>query len=175
MKRFGGDSSVVGKQVRLDGRSITVIGVVQAAPWVPDRMEAFANMVISSHHLSALMVEGRTHRMTAMIARLAPGATVEETRNEVGAVYERMQRDHKDAYDPGSHYRVAVIPFKEALGERARLTLWLLMAAAAFVMIISAANVAKLTLHRGVRRQHELVVRAALGAGLGRRRRLLLA
>jgi putative ABC transport system permease protein len=174
MKRFGGDSTIVGKQVRLDGRAITVIGVVQAAPWFPDRMEAFANMVISSHHLSALMVEGRTHRMTAMIARLAPSATVEEARNEVGAVYERMQRDHKDAYDPGSHYRVAVIPFKEALGERARLTLWLLMAAAAFVMIISAANVANLTLMRSVRREHELVVRAALGAGAARLRRLLL-
>ena len=69
---------------------------------------------------------------------------------------------------------IAVIPFKEALGERARLTLWLLMAAAAFVMIISAANVANLTLMRSVRREHELVVRAALGAGVGRLRRLLL-
>ncbi len=60
------------------------------------------------------------------------------------------------------------------LGERARLTLWLLMGAAAFVMIISAANVANLTLMRGVRREHELVVRAALGAGVARLRRLLL-
>ena len=175
MKRFGGDSSIVGKQVRLDGNSLTVIGVLQPAPWFPDRMDALANMVISPHHLSALMVEGRTHRMTAMIARLAPGASVADARNEVGSVYDRMQRDHKDAYDPGSHYRVAVIPFKEALGERARLTLWILMAAAAFVMIISAANVANLTLMRGVRREHEMVVRAALGAGVGRLRRLLLA
>ena len=174
MKRFGGDSSIVGKQVRLDGNSLTVIGVLQPAPWFPDRMDALANMVISPHHLSALMVEGRTHRMTAMIARLAPGASVADARNEVGSVYDRMQRDHKDAYDPGSHYRVAVIPFKEALGERARLTLWILMAAAAFVMIISAANVANLTLMRGVRREHEMVVRAALGAGVGRLRRLLL-
>jgi hypothetical protein len=147
MKRFGGDSSIVGKQVRLDGNSLTVIGVLQPAPWFPDRMDALANMVISPHHLSALMVEGRTHRMTAMIARLAPGASVADARNEVGSVYDRMQRDHKDAYDPGSHYRVAVIPFKEALGERARLTLWILMAAAAFVMIISAANVANLHAH----------------------------
>ncbi len=174
MKRFGGDSSIVGKQVRLDGNSLTVIGVLQPAPWFPDRMDALANMVISPHHLSALMVEGRTHRMTAMIARLAPGASVADARNEVGSVYDRMQRDHRDAYDPGSHYRVAVIPFKEALGERARLTLWILMAAAAFVMIISAANVANLTLMRGVRREHEMVVRAALGAGVGRLRRLLL-
>jgi hypothetical protein len=54
------------------------------------------------------------------------------------------------------------------------MTLWLLMGAAAFVMIISAANVVNLTLMRGVRREHELVVRAALGAGVARLRRLLL-
>ena len=121
-----------------------------------------------------MMVQGRTHRMTEMVARLAPGASVEQARTEVAAVYARMQSEFKEAYDPGSHYRVAVIPFKEALGERARLTLWLLMGAAAFVMIISAANVANLTLMRGVRREHELVVRAALGAGVARLRRLLL-
>jgi predicted permease len=175
MKRFGGDSSIVGKQVRLDGTSLTVIGVVQAAPWFPDRIDALANMVISPHHLSALMVEGRTHRMTEVIARLAPGASVEQARSEVDAVYDRMQRDYKDAYDPGSHYRIAVTPFKEAIGERARLTLWLLMGAAAFVMIISSANVVNLTLMRGVRRERELVVRSALGAGSARLRRLLLA
>src|SRR5574341_264202 len=120
------------------------------------------------------MVEGRTHRMTELVARLAPGAPLERARAEVATVSTRMQREFKDAYDPGSHHRIAVIPFHEALGERARLTLWLLMGAAAFVMIVSAANVANLTLMRGVRREHEMVVRAALGAGVARLRRLLL-
>ena len=174
MKRFGGDSSIVGKQVRVDGKSVTVIGVVQAAPYYPDHVDALANMVLSAHHLSALMTQNRSHRMTEMVARLAPGATVEQAKAEVAAVEARVQRDFKEAYDPGSHYRVAVIPFKEVLGEQARLTLWLLMGAAAFVMIISAANVVNLTLMRGVRREHELVVRAALGASVRRLRRLLL-
>ena len=86
----------------------------------------------------------------------------------------RIQTEFKESYDPGSHHRIVVIPFQDVLGERARLTLWLLMGAAAFVMIISAANVVNLTLMRGVRREHELVVRAALGAGVARLRRLLL-
>ena len=175
MRRFGGDSSVVGRTVRTDGGPVTVIGVLQPAPYFPDPVDAFFNMVISPHHLSAFMVQGRTHRMTEMIARLAPGASVQEARTEVSGVYARMQRDHPDAYDPGSHYRVAVLPFKDAIAERARLTLWLLMGAAAFVMIIAAANVANLTLMRGVRREPELVARAALGAGVARLRRLLLA
>jgi predicted permease len=174
IKRFAGDSSVVGKQLRLDGKMATVIGVLQPAPFFPNRIDALTNMVMSDHHLSATMVEGRTHRMTEIVARLAPGATLAQAQNEVATVYSRVQREYKDAYDPGSHYRVAVIPFREAIGERARLTLWLLMGAAAFVLIIAVANVANLTLMRGVSREHELVVRAALGAGVARLRRLLL-
>ena len=172
--RFGGDSSIVGREVKLDGTSVTVIGVVEPAPWFPDRVDVLQNMVVSPHHLSAQMVEARVHRMTEMIARLAPGATLEQARREVAAVHARMQSEHREAYDPAARHRVSVIPFKEAVGERARLTLWLLMGAAAFVMIISVANVVNLTLMRGVRRERELVVRAALGAGSLRLRRLLL-
>jgi putative ABC transport system permease protein len=175
MKRFGGDPAIVGKQLTLDRRSVTVIGVLQPAPFFPDQIDALLNMVNSDHHLSASMVEERTHRMTDVVARLAPGTTLEQARDQVAAIYARMHRDYPEAYDPGSRYRVAVTPFKNVLGERARLTLWLLMGAAAFVLIISAANVANLTLMRGVRREHELVVRAALGAGAARLRRLLLA
>jgi predicted permease len=175
LRRYGGDSGIVGRQVKVDGTSVTVIGVVQPAPYFPDRIDALLNMVVSDHHLSAFMVESRAHRMTEMIARLAPGATVDQARAEVAAVQARTLLEHPEAYDPAARHRVALIPFKEALGERAQLTLWLLMSAAAFVMIISVANVANLTLMRGVRRSHELVVRAALGAGVARLRRLLLA
>jgi predicted permease len=174
-RRFGGDSTVVGRQLRLDGEPVTVIGVLQPAPFFPDRIDALLNMVISDHHVSAMMVEGRSHRMTEVVARMTPDATVEQTRSEVGAVYARMQSDHAEAYDPGAHQRLAVIPFHEVLAERARLTLWLLMGAAAFVLIISVASVANLVLMRAVRREHELVVRAALGAGVARLRRLVLA
>ena len=175
MKRFGGDRGIIGKDVQVDGRAVTVIGVVQPAPFFPDRVDALLNMVISEHHTSAMMVQGRTHRMTEMVARLAPGATLEQARTEAAVIRSRVEADHRDAYDPGAGYRVTLTPFHEVLGERARLTLWLLMGAAAFVMIISSANVANLTLMRAVRREHELVVRAALGAGAGRLRRLLLA
>ena len=174
MKRFGGDTAIVGKPLTLDRRSVTVIGVLQPAPFFPQPIDALLNMVNSDHHLSASMVENRSHRMTEVVARLASSATVEQARNEVDVVYARMRSEFTNSYDPASRYRVAVIPFHAVLGERARLTLWLLMVAAAFVLVISAANVANLTLMRGVRREHELAVRAALGAGVGRLRRLLL-
>ena len=174
-RRFGGDSSIVGREVRLDSRAVTVIGVVQPAPTFPERMDALVNMVFSPHHLSALMLDDRTHRMTEVVARLSPGVSLSRAQAEVATVYARMQQDFGEAYTPAIHMRVAAMPFKDVLGERARLTLWLLMGAAGFVLIISAANVTNLTLMRGVRREHELVVRVALGAGVARLRQLLLA
>ncbi len=174
-KRFGGDPSVVGRTLRVGGHAVTVVGVLQPAPFYPTRIDALMNMVNSEHHLSAMMVTGRTHRMTAMIARLAPGASVEQARAEVAAITARAHADHPEAYDAGSGFQVTVTPFQEILGQRARLTMRLLMGAAAFVLIIACANVANLTLMRGLRREQELVVRAALGAGASRLRRLLLA
>ena len=174
-KRFGGDSAIVGKTVRIGGKAVTVVGVLQSAPYFPARIDALMNMVNSEHHISAMMVTGRTHRMTEMIARLAPGATVGQARTEVAAISARVHHDHPEAYDAASGYHITLTPFQEVLGQKARLTLWLLMGAAAFVLIIACANVTNLTLMRAVRRDHELVVRAALGAGTGRLRQLLLA
>ena len=175
MKRFGGDRSIVGTSLNVGGRGVTVVGVLQPAPYFPRPIDALMNMVNSAHHLSAMMVTGRTHRMTEMIARLAPGATVEQARAEVAVITGKAHTEFPDAYDAASNYRVTLTPFQEVLGQKARLTLFLLMGAAAFVLIIACANVANLTLMRGVRREHELVVRAALGAGTTRLRRLLLA
>ena len=173
-RRFGGDTAIIGKTVRIDGKATEVVGVLQDAPNFPQQMDALMNMVISEHHTSALMQNGRTHRMTDMIGRLAPGVSLAQARTEVATIRKRVQAEFPESYDPGSNFRVTVTPFIEVLGEKARFTLWLLMGAAAFVMIISAANVANLSLMRGIRREHELVVRAALGAGTRRLRRLLL-
>jgi len=172
---FAGDSGVVGRSLRIGGRPVEVIGVLQPAPSFPGRIEALMNMSISEHHVSAMMVQGRSHRMTEMIARLAPGATVEQARAEVGAIVERIHTAYPNDYDPAAGYTVTMTPLQEVLGQDARLTLLLLMGAAAFVLVIACANVANLTLMRGIRREHELVVRAVLGAGTTRLRRLLLA
>jgi putative ABC transport system permease protein len=174
-KRFGGDPAIVGKTLRVGGHAVTVVGVLQPAPYYPARIDALMNMVNSEHHLSAMMVTGRTHRMTAMIARLAPGATVAQARTEVATITARAHADHPEAYDAGSGFQVTLTPFQEVLGQGARPTVLLLMGAAAFVLLIACANVANLILMRGVRREQELVVRAALGAGTARLRRLLMA
>jgi predicted permease len=172
--RFGGDSTLVGKQLRVAGRQVEVIGVLQPAPFFPGRIDALMNMSISEHHVSALMVQGRTHRMTEMIARLAPEVSVEQARAEVAAITSRVHAAHPETYPAAAGYQTTITPLQEVLGQDARRTMWLLMGAAGFVLIIACANVANLTLMRGVRREHEMIVRAALGAGTTRLRKLLL-
>ncbi|HKN64882.1 MAG TPA: ABC transporter permease [Gemmatimonadaceae bacterium] len=175
MQRFGGDPKVIGRQVRINDMSSTIIGVVQRAPQYPQRTDVYVNMVTSPHHLSATMKQGRTHRMTEVFGRLAPGATVEQASAEIARIGTNVRADHPEAYERAAKYDITVSPLRLALNERASLTLWLLMGAAAFVLLIACANVANLTLMRGVRREREMLVRAALGAGSWRLRRLLLA
>src|SRR5687768_14510326 len=115
--RFGGDTGVIGSRVLINKRSVTVIGVLQPAPFFPERVAALLNMVISEHHMSASMQDDRTHRMTEVVARVRPGARIEQARAQIASVYARLQNDFKDAYPAGSRYRVAVIPFKDVLGE----------------------------------------------------------
>ena len=69
------DPSVVGKTIRLGPRSATVVGVLEPSVPYPADTEIIANMVTSPHHLGATMVTLRTHRMTELFGRLAPGAS----------------------------------------------------------------------------------------------------
>ncbi len=174
MRAFGGDPGVVGEAVDLGGRAATVVGVVQPAPQYPDRTDVLVNMVTSPHHLSATMVHGRTHRMTEVFARLSPGSTVQQAQTEVDQIEARLHDEYPEAYEAAAGYRVSVSPLQDVLTRRATSTIYLLWGTALFVLLIACASVANLVLTRSVRRERELVVRAALGAGAARLRRLLL-
>jgi predicted permease len=175
LRRFGGERDIIGKTVTLNGAPSLVVGVVQDAPRYPGKTDLFVNMVTSPHHLSATMVTGRTHRMTEVFARLAPGANLQQARSEIDRISSNVYRDHPETYEKAAGYNITVTPLREIMNERATLTFWLLMGASTFVFLIACANVANLTLIRGIRRERELVVRRAMGAGAGRLRKLLLA
>ena len=174
MQHFGGDPHIVGTTVRLNDAVATVIGVVQRAPQYPERTDLFVNTVTSPHHLSATMVTGRTHRMSEVFARLAPNTSVEAARAEIDRIASNMFRDHPEAYEKAARHEITLLPLRQAMNERASLTFWLLMGAATFVLLIACANVSNLTLMRGVGREREMLMRAALGAGRARLRRLLI-
>jgi putative ABC transport system permease protein len=173
------DPSVIGKAVRLDGgqgsRTATVVGVLEPSVPYPVATEIIANVVTSPHHLSATMVTGREHRMTEVFARLAPGATLDAARSELSTRYSAITAAHPDVYKPADHYRIDVRRMHDQINSRANTVLWVLFAAAGLLFVIACSNVANLVLARTVRRESELAVRSALGAGTGALRRSLLA
>jgi len=172
------DPSVLGKTLRLGSvgeRSATIIGVLEPSVPYPEDTEIIANVVTSPHHLSATMVTGRVHRMTELFGRLAPGATLDDARTELRSVYSTIKKDHPEAYSSEADFRIDAKLFHEQITSGARTILLVLLAASALVFIIACSNVANLILARTVRREGELAIRAALGAGTGALRRMLLA
>lgn len=173
------DPGVLGKTVRLssfvDTRSATVVGVLEPSVPYPQDTEIISNIVTSQHHLSATMVTGRLHRMTELFARLAPASTLEQARAELATVYGGIKREHPEAYPDKADYQVVARRLRDQLTSGARTILLVLMGASMLVFIIAVSNVANLILARTVRREHELSIRAALGAGAMDLRRILLA
>jgi putative ABC transport system permease protein len=168
------DPNVVGRTIRLGPRTATVIGVLEPSVPYPADTEIIANVVTSPHHLGATMVTNRAHRMTELFGRLAPGASLESARAELTAAHAAMMREHQEAYPASAHVQIKVTTLREQIAAPARTVLLLLLAAAAVVFVIACSNVANLILARSVRREGELAVRAALGAGKGALRRTLL-
>jgi len=172
---FKSDPSVIGKTVRLDTRTATVVGVLEPAVPYPSATEIIANVVTSPHHLSATMVTGRVHRMTELFARLAPDADLEAARADLRAAHGAMLKEHPDVYSAKSDFRIEAVKLRDQITSPARTVLLVLLAASALVFVIACSNVANLILARSVRREGELAVRAALGARPWELRRTLLA
>jgi predicted permease len=169
------DPTVLGKTIRLETRSATIVGVLEPSVPYPAETEIIANVVTSPHHLSATMITGREHRMTEVFARLAPQATVEAVRTELSGAYDTIKADHAEAYPASAGFTVRAVPLRDQLTSNARTVLIVLFAASLLIFVIACSNVANLILARTVRRESELTVRAAIGAHTTALRRTLLA
>jgi predicted permease len=171
---FNRDPAVIGKSLQLGPRTATIVGVLEPCVPYPVDTEIIANLVTSPHHSQASMQIERTHRMTDLFARLAPGESVESARAELTAVHATMMREHPQAYQKSAHVQLTVTTLRDQIAGPARTMLLMLLAAAGIVFVIACSNVANLILARSVRREGELAVRAALGASRAALRRTLL-
>ena len=170
-----GDPTVIGKSIRLDPRSATIVGVLEPSVQYPAQTEILVNVVTSPHHLSATMITGRVHRMTELFGRLAPGAALDQARAELRTDYAAMVNAHPEAYPASAHYQIDAVMLRDQITSGAKTILWVLLAASGLIFIIACSNVANLILARSVRREGELAIRAALGATTTALRRTLLA
>jgi predicted permease len=172
---FNGEPGVIGRPLHLGPSTATVIGVLEPSVPYPTDTEIVANMVTSPHHLGATMNTQRTHRMTELFGRLAPGATLEAARAELTAIHAAIVQEHPEAYSVRANVQLRVTTLRDQIVTPARTILLMLLAAAGIVFVIACSNVANLILARSVRRENELAIRAGLGATNGALRRTLLA
>ncbi|MGH9373662.1 MAG: ABC transporter permease, partial [Vicinamibacterales bacterium] len=172
--RFGGDPGVVGQVFEMNDRPHTVVGVLPPIPQYPQENDVYMPVSACPFRSAQTTIDNRNARMVQVFGRLEPGAGRAQNASDLSLVAARLQQAYPESYPSSSGYTAASVPLRDELTRRFRPTLQVLAGAAAFVLLIVCASVANLLVARLVRREREMAVRAALGAGRWRLFRQLL-
>ncbi|MEY2483705.1 MAG: hypothetical protein QOK24_2233 [Verrucomicrobiota bacterium] len=164
-RRFGSDPAIVGKQVQMSSRSLTILGVMPSGFEYPEQTQVWVPTAVN------LSDEPRDNRVWSAIARLNTGIDLKQAQTRLSAINAQLAKQFPET---NKGWDVFVSTLHERLVREVKPSLLALLGAVGFVLLIACANVANLLLARSAARQKEIAIRAAMGASRTRVLRQML-